>query len=674
GLDTSQVTITVRDGNGNLAVDGVEIRLAAGEQFQDVDSSGYWTEGTDIVLQDIDNDGTWDANGLVPSTVTIAGGAGQATFNYISGTTPGAAYIKATIVDPRISGGADFSIQLMSTQGSISVSANPTVIVADGADQSTITIVVRDILGDPVADGTMVKLVAGEWFSDIDQNGIWTPGIDNLVQDANNNGVWDIVGQVPASVTTGGGTGTAVFTYTAGVLPQTAYIKMTIDDPRTSGSRDYPIQLIPDTAIHSIFLMTDSIQIAVTQTGGIEVATLYATGLDARGNPVGGGVPIDFFMVDDPGGGAHLEDGTTGPVREYTNTMGVASTRVHSGTVSGTLRLRATHGTVLSNATQILISAGPPAYIVVGAWECNVDYWDNVGMFNEVTAVVADQYMNPVNDSTVVYFTTDEGTMKSHEERTAFNEGIAKTDWISGNNIGSADGVIWVYAETAGGTVRCSSSFFNTHLADTLRITGWETNLVADGEDKFTAFMTAVDLNGNPVVGGTEFKSDANYVRTAGGTFEDGCYSSDARITVTSRTLAVDRSRSGVTDNGVGAIDYVDYWVTAGASTTMICSLLTGNAYTGTSKINGQNTAAPGEVVSFSVTIMDRWGNPLADHTVNAVASGGVIAGASQTTDSYGEASGYEWTAPLAAGDYTITCTDTDPRGLIVETLIITVE
>jgi hypothetical protein len=127
-------------------------------------------------------------------------------------------------------------------------------------------------------------------------------------------------------------------------------------------------------------------------------------------------------------------------------------------------------------------------------------------------------------------------------------------------------------------------------------------------------------------------------------------------------------------DNGVGAIDVVTYSHDAGASVTAVCSLLTDNAYRSNCSINGPSSAGVGEVAFYSVTVSDRFGNPLGDHTLNMIASGGVVTGATQETDGYGEANGFTWTAPAGAGDYTLTVTDTDPRGGIILTKKVTVE
>jgi hypothetical protein len=144
-------------------------------------------------------------------------------------------------------------------------------------------------------------------------------------------------------------------------------------------------------------------------------------------------------------------------------------------------------------------------------------------------------------------------------------------------------------------------------------------------------------------------------------------------VRVTSRTLKIDASAPGGNDDGWGAVDYVTYWHAAGAYITNVCSLGTGYAYSGNSSINSQASAEPGELVHITVTIKDRYGNPLADHTLNMTASGGVVAGGTQETDAYGEAAGFTWTA-AGLGDYTIVVTDTDPRGGVVLTQPISVE
>jgi adhesin/invasin len=614
-------------------------------------NAGYFTPTVD----------TTDADGVAASIFTA--------------TSIGSAEITVSVNGTSISGSIDITVteSQQSGSGNVDVSVSPSLLLANGSDTSVVTITVRDDMAQPAPDSTLIKIVAGEKFVDLDENGYWSEGIDSLVFDANNNGQWDAIGLIPSTAITSGGTGTAVVNFISGNDAQTVYIKATVDDNGIKGSGEASLQLSPNATINSIFLASDSINLSVKQTGGIETALLYALGLDENGNPVPAGLTINFIITDGPGGGEHLGTVGYGPYQAVTNSQGVATAPIHSGTVSGTIRIRAYADTVLSNAAQVMVSAGPPAQIVVGSEFCNIDYWDNVGQKVEIVAVVSDIYMNPVNDSTVVYFTTDEGTMKSHEERTKDHEGTATTYWIAGTNVPSADGRVLVIAETAGGTVVDTGMFFNTHIPDTLIVTGVPASMPADGVTEAVVYVTGLDLNGNPVIGGTTFEADAFYLVVQGGTLDDGCYTSSDRVKIGSVTLLTDNSLTGGNDDGIGAHDVIYYWSGAALSTFNV-ALTTGTAYRGNSGINGLSSVTVGETVYYSVTIKDRFGNPLGDHTLNMTATGGVVTGATQETDSYGEANGFVWTAPDVAGDYTIIVTDTDPRGGIVLTKKVTVQ
>ncbi len=615
------------------------------------------------------------AGSFVPEyDTTDASGVAAVVF---TASTVCTATVTATVVSTSLSTSVGLSVMEnddpTSGSGNINVSVSRSLLLADGQDTSVVTIVVTDDLGQAAPDSTLVKLAAGERFIDNDGNGYWSDGIDSLVFDANSNGQWDPLGIIPSTVRTVGGIASA--SYISGDQAYTVYVKITVDDGGFYGSTDVAIQLTPNATLNSIYMASDSLSLSVQGTGGIETGTVRAIGYDINGNPVPEGLPIVFVILDGPGGGESLDTLDYGPDTAITNSLGVATTTLHSGTVSGTVRIRAYSGTVLSNATQALIAAGPPAHIVIGADNCNVPYWDDVAGENAITAVVSDIYLNPVNDSTVVYFSTDEGTMMSHQARTEDGQGIAYSTWFSGNNVDTADGIVIIMAETAGGTVADTGAFINSHIPDTLIIYGMESSIQADGQSKITINVVGLDLNGNPVEGGTSFEADANYLGVSGSVLQDGCYSSSARIKVTSATLDVDNSRDLVTgnDDGIGAVDLVQFWYGGSAYSSFYCSLLTGAAYSGNSMINGEGSCAPGEVLRFSVSIADRWGNPLADHTLQMIATDGVVTGGTQETDSYGEAFGFVWTAPGTEGDVSIVVTDTDPRGGIILTKTVAV-
>ncbi|MCP4683866.1 MAG: hypothetical protein GY867_00305 [bacterium] len=618
-----------------------------------------------------------EAGYLTPAyDTTNAGGVAATVF---TASTAGVAVVMASVDGTDLSGSVGMSISEASGgggtgQGNINVTVSENLLTANGEDTSQVTIVVRDALGQPAADGTLIRLVAGEKFVDNDGNGYWSEGVDSLVYDVNSNEQWDPIGLIPSTAVTSGGTGSAVVDFVSGPDAYTVYVKVSVDDGGLAGEVDVPIQLAPNAQLASIYLSSDSISLSVRSTGGIETATIRAVGYDINGNTVPEGMTIVFAILDGPGGGESLDTLAYGPDSAVTNSQGVATTTIHSGTISGTVRVRAYSETILSNAAQVLISAGPPAHIVLGAGECNTPSWARVADTNGITAVVSDVYLNPVNDSTVVYFSTDEGTMMSHQARTKGGQGLATSTWYSGNNVDTADGVVMIMAETSGGTVADTSFFYNSYYPAVLIVSGVPATMMADGSSKATVVVTGLDLNGNPVVGGTQFEAEASYVTITGGTLQNGCYASTDRVKITSTTLEMDHSRDGSgNDDGVGAIDMFYFWHGAGAYSSFVCSLLTGPAYSGNSSINGETSAKPGDEVRLSVTIADRWGNPLADHTLNMTATSGVVTGASQETDAYGEAFGFIWTAPGADGDYTVVLTDTDPRGGIVLTLGISV-
>ncbi len=614
-------------------------------------SAGYFTPDSAVT----DNAG-------VAACVFTATSSGSVRINATTdvASSPVATYTYVSVAEAQQSG-----------QGNINITVSQSLLLANGSDTSVVTVTARDPLGQPVPDGTAMVLVAGEKFVDIDGNGIWSYGIDSLVYDANGNGNWDPIGQIPSNAVAAGGAGQATVNYIAGQNAGTVYLKATITDPSLAASAEKSIQLSPNATVNSIYLHSDSLNLVVRGTGGIETSILEATAYDIYGNPVPEGLPISFIITDGPGGGERLDTVGYGPYNTVTNSQGMASVPIQSGTASGTVRIRAYHQAILSNATQIVVSAGPPAHVVIGTEYCNIDLWNTVGEEVGITAVVSDIYLNPVNDNTAVYFSTDEGTMKSHEARTQNLEGVAVTKWISGNNVPTADGVVVVRVETSGGTVADTGFFLNTWVTDTIVATGMPATMPADGSSKAVVNLFAFDVNGNAVVDNTSFDADAAILGVSGGSFNDGCLTSSARTKVTSSTLETDGSLTGGNDDGIGAVDNVYYW-SAGAMSVYPVQLTTGPAYSANCEVAGTKTVSLGETAHLSVIIRDRFGNPLGDHTVVMSAATGTPGGTTQNTNAYGEAAGFTW-VPADTGSVNVVFSDTDPRGGIVLTQRISV-
>lgn len=641
---TTVVEATISDGNNPLPNRVVTFTVTP-------PAAGYFSPVID----------TSDASGIVATVFTATQSGSASLTATVSGTASKSVAI-SVVSNPQ------------NGSGNVDLVVSPTLLLADGSSTSQVTITVRDANNQPAPDSTIVKLVAGEKFDDIDGNGFYTSGVDSVIYDAIPNGRWDPIGLIPSTVVTAGGNGQALVNYTSGTEAVTVYIKATINGNIT-GDAETSIQLTPDASIASISLMTDKMHIAVKTTGGTENAKLFATGYDSNGNPVPEGLQMSFIITDGPGGGEHLGAVGYGPYVATTNSQGVATCPIASGTKSGTLRIRAYADTVLSNATLVMVHAGPPSSIVIGAEVCNAPYWGWVNKRVEVVAVVCDVFNNPVADSTVVYFTCDEGCIKAHESRTMNEDGTATTWWISCGGDESADGIVEIYAETAGGTVRDSGYFINSWVPDTLWFVGFPGHINADGKSTKVFWVQARDLNRNYVSDQTEIDIESYYLNVASGVVQDGCNASIVRTFMTSVILDYDYSLSGGTDNGIGAIDLISANYKGFVNAIVPCTLLTGPAYYNGCILDVAQTVNYGTTVPISVTVKDRWGNPLGDHSLTAIVTGGgTISNPTQKSNLYGEAMGFLYTAPTdtTIKSVIVQVRDADPRGNITLTKTLT--
>lgn len=549
--------------------------------------------------------------------------------------------------------------------GNLQITCTPALLLADGASTATVSVTVSDSVDNPAPDSTIVRFTAGERFYDVDGNGYFTQNVDSLMIDYNANDRWDAIGIIPATAYTR--SGVATVSYTAGTDATTAYIKATVNNSGDfDGTAETSVQLTPDADIYSIELSTEVTGLQVRHTGGVESTDLHAICYDVNGNPVPQGLPVEFLITNGPDGGENIAGQGWGPVTAQTDSHGMATVRVWSGTISGTVRLYASAGAVLSNATLVVVYAGPPYYIAVGAELCNMDGWNTVNRRQTITALVSDLYHNPIQDTVAVYFTVDEGVIDAYDI-TAESTGVASAVFRTGEP--QIDGVVWVWAETSGGTVVGSTFFYNSYIPATMDVAMSPQQLVASGKTQATFRADVRDLNGNFVLAGTAVEAKAIYGTATGGGTEDGCDTSFYEGEYYSATLDKDYSVTGGDDDGIGAIDTIT--VESGfVDSIVVCTLMTENAFGDESSFEMQVTLIPygATDVPFHVVVKDRYGNPLADHTMTATASAGVIAPgtAVQETDMFGEARGFRYNAPAdstGGKSAIITVTDGDPRG-----------
>ncbi len=543
----------------------------------------------------------------------------------------------------------------------ISLKITPTSpLLANGADTATVVATVTDIQGQPVPDGTPVTFVAGEKFVDINGDGSFTSGVDSLVIDANGDGEWNAVGSIPSTATTSGGQATVH--YISGTSPQAVYIKATAGAAQSDGV----ITLKPLRQIWGIDIGVDRSFIQVKGTGGNEVCEITATGLDIFNNPVPQGLEISFRILQGPAGGESLEDSGYGPITKLTDSGGQAKVHLHSGTLSGTVQIEAFSDGVYSQATQVTICSGPPYVISLSADPLNIRGWDIDDVPSNVLAIVSDRFGNPVPDGTAVYFSTEEGQVETKNSVTT--NGKTEVTYISSTDPWD-DGIAWVVGSTRTTdpqtrTIKDSVGIIVSGPPVTINFIGYPPSLEADGKDKGKIFVEVLDVNGHYVVGGTEVKFETTQGTISGSaTTEDGVHASIAEAEITSEILDKDYSLT-TPDDGIGAVAAVTArsGLLGGASATVNINFRTTSASSENSSIDIPATVDISSQNAFSVNIEDYYGNPLGGHQLNVSSQGGgSVAPPSGTTNEYGVASGFIFTAPPDSGKVSIIVEDADP-------------
>jgi len=154
--------------------------------------------------------------------------------------------------------------------------------------------------------------------------------------------------------------------------------------------------------------------IVLTGSGGQETSILTFVVKSALGNVVAQQEVI--FSLDTLVGGISL-----GRISGLTNSQGLITTQVSSGTIPTVVRVSATanmdfNGETISVQTQsneLTVNTGLPeqASMTIGATILNPE--ENVGTESIIRAWLADSFNNPVPDGTTINFTAEGGTIES---------------------------------------------------------------------------------------------------------------------------------------------------------------------------------------------------------------------------------------------------------------------
>lgn len=406
GVSQTRIEAQVSDWGGG-GIGGVIVRFVAGESFTDVNEDGYFTPGIDSYV-DANSNGQWDTIGSIESVAT-SDASGFANATYTAGTEAGPISIRVSTS----SGSSEMTLDLVEVPPawSINLLTDATTLPADGISQTTGTIMVRDVNGALVS-GKQIRLVAGEKFEDNNKDGVYTPGIDNLV-DSDNDNDWSAIGSIPATVVTNVD-GTATFQYTAGLDSGSTWIRASADGV----SVDSEVVLSNLPTAWRIELSSSESGLSVEGAGGVDNTIITASAFDAQNRPVPAGVPIAFEIVGGPGGGEEIQGAVGGVYATRTNMNGQATCILGSGTAPGLINVEATSGTT-ARQLSVVVGAGQAATLSGRSLDEEIEFWAET----ELEVFVQDSFGNPVADGTAVEFSVDEGAVVTTEVA-----GISRTE------------------------------------------------------------------------------------------------------------------------------------------------------------------------------------------------------------------------------------------------------
>ncbi|MCC6445852.1 MAG: hypothetical protein IT210_20655, partial [Armatimonadetes bacterium] len=195
---------------------------------------------------------------------------------------------------------------------------------------------------------------------------------------------------------------------------------------------------------------------------------------------------------------------------------GVATTTLKSGTVRGTARIEArtpAHANVGSAQTSVVIQAGPPVELVLGALPLNIAGKVYVNEKSTVSGFVYDAYHNPVPDNTTVYFTSDYG-LTDTSGVTA--DGFFTANHYSGDNRLPPDGLVTVTGSTRNAAGQEIKRSVRVLWSGPTRIEASLDRFDLQNGESIPLTITVSDIFGNPLVGGATVSVTAEGVTLRG--------------------------------------------------------------------------------------------------------------------------------------------------------------
>jgi len=349
---------------------------------------------------------------LAPDTaLTDSSGVAKVAISAASITARGAATLSASadVSGTAVTGQTDFSVSASNlTLSSITV-GNPSL--ASGGNTS---VAVTALLNGAASSGVPVNVTFSASCGRIN-------------------------GSTGPFSTTTNGSGVATVTYTAVNADGTLCAGAVTLTASSAGAdpRSATLTVAPAQANAITFVSATPAQIFVAGSGALEQSIVKFKALS--GVTPSPNVSVRFSIVTNPGGVGLNASGSTGDVTVTTDALGEASVTVFSGTIPGPVKVRASlisDSTVFAETQNLSVSSGPPSqrFMSLSVSTFNIEGWNRDGTPTTLTARLADRQGNPVEDGTVVNFTSEGGQVASSCSTVKVN-GISScsVDFISQN-------------------------------------------------------------------------------------------------------------------------------------------------------------------------------------------------------------------------------------------------
>lgn len=404
------------------------------------------------------------------------------------------------------------------------ISVTPSTFTINNGESKRFDFTVTDNGGLPMARGTSVKVL------DTENNNYTIEGNTNLV--------------IPDAIKTGSGiTNFSFVMQYFGIDGGDLIIPIEVTSPsgqRTiynlnGNSTDNNI-VAPVSGAASIILtrVTEEV-INIQGTGGKVNSEFTFEVQDSTGRKLDldNQTEVNFSILVGPGGGERLL-----PESAMTNSEGLVTTSLFSGSKAGVVQVQAE--IVRDDLTPPLtIRSTPIAVTIHGGFpdknnfslapeKYNFEGYTINGNTNKITAIIGDEFSNPVKPGTAVYFSSTGGIIEGSGVGNTNSQGFVTVELISGGqrpaDTETIDGT--PFTKNGLGTVTAStvdkdnnliSKSINLVFSTSAAIISTDsTTFDLDPNGGETFDYTVTDLNGNPMAAGTTIVVDAGNLEVSG--------------------------------------------------------------------------------------------------------------------------------------------------------------